>query len=132
MIIISALVWPVILIPLQRVGVYFFALQQLVLGLTIWFVVLKLPTHASKEGGALLLGFMFALMTSLIPLTDIFEVTNFTTFLTSAGIVVPVFMVSSLIMTIPAIRNRNTFFIGFIVSLLLNFAIALLTTGGTP
>lgn len=122
--IIAAVIGPVLLIPLEHiVPEYFIFLQLLYMAAIVWFFVLKLPDANSREGGALLLGFLFALMANAMPLTDITYVSDAQDYFYGLLFSIPLFTVSALIMTVPAMRSRYGFVEGLIAALLLLFVI---------
>lgn len=121
----AALVGPFIVgyVPLSA---YSFAATVAYLALVVWFAVLRLPTPSTKEGGALLLGLLYALMDAFLPIVNIHVVATFGGFLYTLLFTIPLYTVTALMLTVPAIHNKKWFPGGVVAVLILHLVYTIL------
>ncbi|MEK7555617.1 MAG: PrsW family glutamic-type intramembrane protease [Patescibacteria group bacterium] len=122
-----AVVLPLFLIPIVKMSGYAEIIEEITKAVIIFFVILGFSTFRKKIGGVIIFGFLFALSESIFYMNNIFQLGNFDIFWQRLILTTPLHIITSIIILLPALKNRFLIFIGlfiaFVIHLLFNILI---------
>jgi hypothetical protein len=122
-----SLILPFILWPIEQALPYPYIIEEIAKGsLTYW--VLKNPRRASRIKAAIAIGALYAFSESVLYIFNIFAVGNLSTLFQRLAITIPLHIITTLVILLPALKDKRLIVVGVILAgiihYLFNFEIA--------
>ncbi len=115
-----ALIAPFIVWPIELILPYPHIIEELAKAVLV-FTLLNLPKHLTKIKLAILIGVLFAFSESVLYLFNIQLVGDVQTYFVRLLITVPLHVITTLIILLPALKNKKLIIVGVIFASLVHY-----------
>ncbi len=115
-----ALIAPFVVWPIELVLPYPHIIEELAKAILV-FALLNLPERLTKIKLAILIGILFAFSESVLYLFNIQLVGNIQTYFIRLLVTIPLHVVTTLIILLPALKNKKLIIVGVIFASLVHY-----------
>jgi len=115
-----ALIAPFIVWPIELILPYPHIIEELAKAVLV-FTLLDLPERLTKIKLAILIGVLFAFSESILYLFNIQLVGNIQTYLVRLLVTIPLHVITTLIILLPALKNKKLIIVGVVFASLVHY-----------
>ncbi len=115
-----ALIAPFVVWPIELILPYPYIIEELAKAILV-FTLLNLPERLTKIKLAILIGILFAFSESVLYLFNIQLVGNIQTYFIRLLVTIPLHVVTTLIILLPALKNKKFIIVGVLFASLIHY-----------
>ncbi len=115
-----ALIAPFVVWPIELILPYPYIIEELAKAILV-FTLLNLPERLTKIKLAILIGVLFAFSESVLYLFNIQLVGNIQTYFIRLLVTIPLHVITTLIILLPALKNKKLIIVGVIFASLVHY-----------